>query len=178
MPLINASDQYFYLDADGGVVEGGADAPAEARSLLVAPGGSIDEAEAKAYGLEGRLSSLADVTMFHAVTGEEILHRGGRAIAPHLAAPLPRSQVVPRAAVRLGGKDEGGQVVGRQSGAMAVRADHREPARPVTAPPRAEVPRSEAKAISTAPENKGVGGTTRAESAGDQAGPGDRGGRK
>jgi hypothetical protein len=157
MPLINTSDTAFYLDADGEILEGEAgQVPDPAVTLLVAPGGSLDDGEAKAFGIADRLTPVGDVTFFHGITGEEILLRNNRAIAPHLAAPLPGTRLRPvpaRQVVRVGGKDEGGDVPGRQSGALADPAvdpkGRSDATRTVEAvgPARAAAPATEGKAV-------------------------------
>jgi hypothetical protein len=125
MSMVNASDKYFYLNADGEVIEGDANAPAEAVTLLCAPGGTVDDDLVRAHELGDRLTSPADVTYRHALTGEEILLRGNRAFAPHLIAPLPRSRITPPArTVLVGGREDGGDVPGRESGALAASPIH------------------------------------------------------
>jgi hypothetical protein len=157
MPLINTSSTAYYLDADGEIVEGEAgQVPDPAVTLLVAPGGSLDDGEAKAFGIADKLTPVGDVTFFHGITGEEILLRGNRAIAPHLAAPLPGTRLRPvpaRQVVRVGGKDEGGDVPGRQSGALAAPAVDARGASAATrtveavGPARAAAPGTESKAV-------------------------------
>jgi hypothetical protein len=86
--FVNATDTYFYLDSDGAVLTGGESPPERAATLLLAPGGSIDDADAEMYGIKGQLANSGDVKFRHAVTGEAIVHRGGRAYAAR-SQPAP-----------------------------------------------------------------------------------------
>lgn len=138
MSMINASDRWFYLDADGEVVEGDEGSPPGASTLLVAPGGSIDEATARVHGIDGRLSSLADVTFTNPATEEEYVHVAGRAVAPHLSGSIPRSQMV----------------APRRSHLAAPKTDT--PRRGTVAGEEKAVsgPTAEIKSVERAPENK------------------------
>lgn len=87
--LINASDTWFYVDTKGHLVEGDESPPEGAATLLVAPGGALDDDLAEAHGITDRLSPSSSVTMTHGITGEEMFLRGGRAVAGHLLAQKP-----------------------------------------------------------------------------------------
>lgn len=99
--LINDShDVYFYLDAQGNVVEGGRVAPAGAATLLVAPGGNLDDASAKRHGLVGVLKSSAEVKLTNPVTGEPIELVDGKAYATRrVPGTPPANRVAPVPAV-------------------------------------------------------------------------------
>jgi hypothetical protein len=92
--LINDTETWYYLDASGGVIEGGRTAPGGAASLLVAAGGTLDEELARKHGLADKLVSAAKYEHRDPVTGEPLVMVGGRAFARRLVDP-PKPAAVP-----------------------------------------------------------------------------------
>lgn len=113
---VNDTQSWYYLTPEGVVYTG--DSPPSGSTVLVCPGGTIDDALADRYGIADKLGDAPAVRRDDA--GNPVVVRGGRAIA---ADVLPEDDPRRKAAMEAAEQEDGAKAAKSGEEAAASNAD-------------------------------------------------------